>query len=275
MATPPSLKARGNELKIGCEIETLLSLMDDDPSSSSGNPKPRNIIEAAQLICTKYGEVPPQGSNPALLFPDFVDDLPFEGTILAPTHRNGSWWAKTFRNNIQQFKDKTVADCIEVIEACESIESLAYLMNDGSIRYYAWNFQNLDETHLSTGTIEWRQPAGMDSVHGCIAWIELAIAFVQAGRRPDIDCTSYPETVEGLKDFAWMGVIVDASDARYMDAIFNTRTGAADLVAARQPSHAELMTKIEKDQRKNLMLRKLTERLEAEVKGPAVFTTNL
>ncbi|KAH8763664.1 putative amidoligase enzyme-domain-containing protein [Diaporthe sp. PMI_573] len=189
----------------------------------------------------------------------------FERAIAAllPPHRNGSFWAKTHSNNVKKFVGKTVADCIKLIQACKSIEELVMLMNEGN-RYFAWNFMNLDQDHLKTGTIEWRQPAAMTSERGCIAWVELAIAFVLAGRRSDVDCTRYPGTVEGLKEFTSNGLVDGASDVRYLNAIFSNKTGAAALVAPNRPTNAELETKVKEDQKKNLMLRKLEERLAAE-----------
>ncbi|KAJ0116658.1 hypothetical protein J7T55_009808 [Diaporthe amygdali] len=182
---------------------------------------------------------------------------------LLPPHRNGSYWAKTHSNNVKKFMGKTVADCIKLIQACKSIEDLVMLMNEGN-RYFAWNFMNLDQDHLKTGTIEWRQPAAMTSQRGCLAWVELAIAFVLAARRADVDCTKYPGTVEGLKEFTSNGLVDGVSDVRYLNAVFSNKTGAAALVTPEIPSTAELETKVKEDQKKNLMLRKLSEKLAAE-----------
>ncbi|KAG8170241.1 hypothetical protein KVR01_000986 [Diaporthe batatas] len=266
MAPPPSLEAKGHELRIGCEIETLVSLVTDDSLKSSDIQLPKDSRHAAQLICKGYKDAPGRGQNPIQLHPHFANGLPFN--VLLPPHRNGNFWAKTFRNNNRYFKDKNVAGCIRLIEACKTVQSVVDLMHGGETRYFAWNFKNLDADLPGTGkTIEWRQPAAMHTSQGCISWIELVIAFVQAARRPDLDCRRYAGTVEGLKDFAWMGVVVDASDARYMDSIFNEKTGAADLIEATPPPDAELDAKVKEDQRKNLMLMRLSQRIEAEAKA--------
>lgn len=186
--------------------------------------------------------------------------------VLLPPHRNGSFWAKTHSNNIQAFRGKTVGACIKLIKACKSIDDLVTLMNEGN-RYFAWNFMNLDKEYLKTGTIEWRQPAAMTTARGCTAWIELALAFVLAGRRPDVTVEDYPGTVEGLKDFVCKGLVEGMSESRYLSAIFNTKTGAAALIAPTMPTKAELETKVKEDQKKNLMLLKLKEKLRAEAEA--------
>jgi hypothetical protein len=185
---------------------------------------------------------------------------------LLPPHRNGNYWAKTHSNNVQKFMGKPVAACIKLIQACKRIEDLVMLMNEGN-RYFAWNFMNLDQDHLKTGTIEWRQPAAVTTERGCLAWVELAIAFVLAARRSDVDCTKYPGTVEGLKEFTSNGLVDGVSDVRYLNAVFSNKTGAAALATPRIPSNAELETKVKEDQKKNLMLTKLSERLAAEARA--------
>ncbi|KAG6368441.1 hypothetical protein INS49_002648 [Diaporthe citri] len=140
---------------------------------------------------------------------------------LLPPHRTGSYWAKTHSNNVKKFMGKTVAGCIKLIQACKSIEDLIMLMNEGN-RYFAWNFMNLDQDHLKTGT------------------------------------------VQGLKEFTSNGLVDGASDVRYLNAVFSNKTGAATLVTPEIPSNAELETKVKEDQKKNLMLRKLSEKLAAE-----------
>lgn len=54
------------------------------------------------------------------------------------------------------------------------------------------------------------------------------------------------------------------SDVRHLNAVFSDKTGAAALVTPEIPSIAELETKVKEDQKKNLMLRKLSEKLGAE-----------
>lgn len=185
---------------------------------------------------------------------------------LLPTHRNGSFWAKTHRNNAPGFKGKSVADCIKLIKACEDINELVMLMNDGSIRYYAWNFQNLSEQ--KTGTIEWRQPAAITTAQGCKAWMELAITFVQAARTPGVDCTTFSATVEGLRGFLKKGSIEKLSNVEVLDAILNDdkiKTGSVELITPdRIPSAEELIRKVQEDERKNLLLRKLDMKLKEE-----------
>lgn len=47
----------------------------------------------------------------------------------------------------------------------------------------------------------------MTSERGCLAWVELTIAFVLIARRSDVDCRKYSGTVEGLKEFTSNGLV--------------------------------------------------------------------
>lgn len=78
------------------------------------------------------------------------------------------------------------------------------------------------------------------------------------------DCTKYPGTFEGLKVFASNCLVDSVSDVRYLNAVSSNKTGAAALVTPEISSTAELETKVKGDQKKNLISRKLSEKLAAE-----------
>jgi hypothetical protein len=99
-------------------------------------------------------------------------------------------------------------------------------------RGYAWNFTNVTEQGRRSDfnkTIEWRQPPGVTSRDECLAWMELAVSFVQACRVLELDhytlCQIYPSTVEGLRRFIEEGFVPHASDPRYLTPIFHGRSG--------------------------------------------------
>ena len=54
-------------------------------------------------------------------------------------------------------------------------------MNNEGDRYYAWNFTNL--YYGGKKTIEFRRGPGAEDDKGCISWIELAVSFVQDGKK--------------------------------------------------------------------------------------------
>lgn len=117
------------------------------------------------------------------------------------------------------------------------------LQGDVGADKIAWNFANL--CGRGTGkTIEWRQPPGVTTADECLAWTELAVAFVRAARDwKDIGLemkTEYTSDVEGLKQFV-KGRGRGAEDLgetglHYLDLIFQDKSGRVSPV----PTHMRI-----------------------------------
>lgn len=180
-------------------------------------------------------------------------------TTIHPTHRNGSFWAKTHSNEAKAFSGKDMAKNFKEIDKCKTIKDIIDLMNTGKngevTRYWAWNFDNLGPDQI--GTIEWRQPAAIKTAKGCIAWVELAVAFVNAARG-GLNCTKFPGTVAGLKAFIEPGH--GQMDSAWVNSIFNeniTKASNVQLKAAKPPTQEQLMLKTKGDRVKALRLEKV------------------
>ena len=79
MASSSKLQVAGNQLRVGCEIETLLSLV-DAPASSASEP-PSKILEISKFVCETYGKLPEGRRSRSLLHPNFGEDLPYDGPM--------------------------------------------------------------------------------------------------------------------------------------------------------------------------------------------------
>lgn len=186
------------------------------------------------------------------------------GAIL-PAFRWGNFWAKTFRNSNPALAGLPEAQCIAKVRACKTVTDLAHLMNplglgghkDECDRYYAWNLENLKAN--SKATIEWRQPEGMSTPQGCIAWMELATCFVLSARRPSVadKIATYPATAEGLRKFVEEGAVPGTSNVRNFAPLFQGKAGARALQKLARPPASVLAAKQKEDKKKNVMLMKV------------------
>lgn len=201
--------------------------------------------------------------------------LHFERAVAAllPPHRQNNYWAKPHGTNVNTLKGKTEAQWTKLIQDCKDIDDIILLMHGDGNRYFAWNFENLAEGKL--GTIEWRQPCAMTTYSGCIAWIELAVTFVQAARKFQGNISTYPSTVSGLREFLFQnGLMGAASRQQYLNTILNKNKlkapGWVELVTVtddKKPSSAMLKAKVKEDSLKNIMLYKLRQKAAEEARA--------
>lgn len=198
------------------------------------------------------------------------------GSIL-PEARWGNFWAKTFKNSNPQFRDLTLAQCFNLIRGCKTLENISDLMNPLELhgremvndRYYSWNFENLKRS--TKATIEWRQPEGMSTPQGCIAWMELAINFVLSARRSTAaqSIEGYAQNVSGLQKFVEEGAVRGLSRVEFFGPIFSNKTGSKVLKDARRPTAALLAKKLKQDKEKNILLKKILQKAKREAEAAA------
>lgn len=201
---------------------------------------------------------------------------PAFGPIL-PDFRWGNYWAKTFQNENRLLKGKSLLECFTLIKACKTLGQIADLMNplgylnvqEDNDRYFSWNFTNLKGT--SIGTIEFRQPEGMTTPQGCISWMELATSFVLSARRPiPLErLGGYTCNVDGLEKFVKEGAAEGISKAENLRPIFYKKTGTKGFTDAKKPRLAILQAKQKQDKEKNIMLRKVFLKNQAQEKEKA------
>lgn len=186
----------------------------------------------------------------------------FEGAfeVLVPEHRRGNQWIKSNRADNPALAKLTDAQIFQRINACKNAVEIADLMHPD--RYYAWNFKNL--YYGGKATIEWRRPAGMTTADGCLMWAELAIDFVQSARRPGVNFGQYGRDVAGLYRFLHDGLVPGLSDERYLKPIFEGKSGSLAPLPVREMDLALLKKKAKQDQKKNIMMKKLSEELKKE-----------
>lgn len=200
------------------------------------------------------------------------------GSIL-PEARWGNFWAKTFKNSNPTFRDLTLAQCFNLIRGCKTLENLADLMNPLLVqrhgsemvndRYYSWNFENLKRN--TKATIEWRQPEGMSTPQGCIAWMELGTNFILSARRSTAanSIEGYAQNVSGLQKFVEEGAVGGSSEVELFGPIFRNKTGSKALKSSRRPPTAILAKKLEQDKEKNILLKKVMQKVKREREAAA------
>lgn len=92
----------------------------------------------------------------------------------------------------------------------------------------SWDFTDIYRAG-GTGTVEFRRPPGVVDAEGCLAWAELAVDFVQSARWPGFCAAGiggYPQTVEGLEQFCYDGVMEEVSNKKYLETLFEGKSGA-------------------------------------------------
>lgn len=127
----------------------------------------------------------------------------FEEVIdsLIPKYRVGNDLIRSSRQSSAQLRDKTARECLAIINRCYSLPQIINAMNDSGSRYFAWNFVNLKRGGL--GTIEFRQPPGVDNAEEALQWAEFVVLFLHAASMSvsfDTLCL-YPQTGAGLEEF--------------------------------------------------------------------------
>lgn len=140
------------------------------------------------------------------------------------------------------------------------------MVND---RYYSWNFENLKRS--TKATIEWRQPEGMSTPQGCIAWIELGINFILSARRSAAaqSIEAYAQNVSELQKFVEEGAVRGLSKVELFGPIFRNKTGSKVLKDSRRPNSAVLAKKLKQDKEKNILLKKLLQKVKKEAETAA------
>lgn len=81
------------------------------------------------------------------------------------------------------------------------------------LRYYAWNFTNLDKSMKQT--VEFRAPPKVDNSDDCRSWVEFAVNFVHAAIQTDGPSTDdYGKGVRELHSFLTANTMKGCSDVR-------------------------------------------------------------
>lgn len=157
--------------------------------------------------------------------------------VLSPEARRRSKLCRSNRFNNAQFlemsgtktKRRDLAECFQVIENCKNIQSLAELM--GMRKFMAWNFVKVFSSGWSDkgGTIEFRRPPGVTNPDDCLAWMELAVHFIQAARELQGSGfrlgARYTRDVSGLRQFIHDGRPGRAPKPAYMQRLFSGKSG--------------------------------------------------
>ncbi|ROW07938.1 hypothetical protein VMCG_03427 [Cytospora schulzeri] len=145
--------------------------------------------------------------------------------VLIPETRRGSKWHRPNRAQNRRFEKLSTKQCLREISKVKDMQALCLLIHQ--TKNSNWNFMNTYYPH-GIGTVEFRQPPGVTDAAGCLTWAELAVDFVQSARRPDLyaELEQYPQTVEGLKQFCYDGMTEGVSNSKFLDPLFEGRSGA-------------------------------------------------
>jgi hypothetical protein len=150
--------------------------------------------------------------------------LYFEEVInaLVPVNRLGNEYCKSFSACNENFRGKTVAECIAEVENLSDIISVVNLMNPGrgNDRYYTWNFTNLQQG--GTLTIEFGQGPGVITASSALMWAEFVVTFVGAAMAvPETHkaLNQFSNDVGGLKKFLKNGLVPGVCDESFIAKI--------------------------------------------------------
>jgi hypothetical protein len=186
----------------------------------------------------------------------------FENALeaLCPESRRGNKWAKSNRLDNPKLKNKTERECFDLIDQCKHHVDVMNLMNNGSDRYFAWNFTNLQYSHKCT--VEWRRGPGVADPETYLDWVELVVAFAGSAMKFGTvdELKGYSQDVEGLKEFINNGLVEKLNEPQRLKRIFGDISGAVDPipVGTLSPSEREQVEKKAKeDENKNIMVKKI------------------
>ena len=168
----------------------------------------------------------------------------FEGAfeVIIPPIRRITYFCRNNRLGSPALEGQKDEECYRQIEQCPNIPSLITLMQPrrtgelamgGLRKFRAWNFLQL--YILGYGTIEYRQGPGVIDSTACLAWVELAVSFVQAAitQSQSVESLqSYARTVEGLKTFIDSAFVPGLNQPELLTSIFENKSG---YLAPRQP----------------------------------------
>lgn len=180
--------------------------------------------------------------------------------VIIPAARRCNEYAKSNRFDNPKLAEKTDAQCIEAVNACENSVTIADLMNNDGDRYFGWNFTNL--YYGQKMTVEFRRGPGVHDFGTCEAWVALAVAFIQAARRAEtvMDVIGFSANVMGLRAFIHEGLEEIGEQVEGMDSLFDGKTGAIQTSPIGQLSATKLeklRQKKAKDDKKNFMVEKI------------------
>jgi Putative amidoligase enzyme len=181
--------------------------------------------------------------------------------ILVPESRRGNPYCKSNRLDNPKFLSKSLNQCLEMVDECQSNQGLADLMNNQGDRYYAWNFINL--YYGGKKTIEIRRGHGVEDHALCVSWVELAVSFVQAaiksGSLGGLQLYAENKSVEDLLRFIQSATVPGLKRPQALQTIFSGKSGAIlpkQVGNLNAEERAELQKKMAQDGKKNLMLKK-------------------
>lgn len=150
----------------------------------------------------------------------------FAFEALLPSTRRCNPWTKSNVYDNRRFPNKKLKTCFDIIDSCQTIPEIVYLMNDGDDKYFGWNFLNLLED--GTNTIEFRRAPGVEKVKDCLAWVEFVVTFVEASVQNGnglFNNTGVAATVQELKGFLGTVMVARGQPAR-LKRIFSGKSGA-------------------------------------------------
>jgi hypothetical protein len=120
------------------------------------------------------------------------------------------------------------SEAIEKIQATKEMATLTLLIQPGSSKYYAWNYDGLGDQRLSIlETVEFRQPPGSRSAREALGWAELALAFVHVSVRHGTaeKLNGYPSNIKGLRRYLRLCDAPALADSEAMDDLWKGKDG--------------------------------------------------
>lgn len=179
--------------------------------------------------------------------------------VLVPESRRGNHYCKSNQHDNPKFLDKSLQQCLGMIDECQSNQDVVDLMNNDGDRYYAWNFVNL--YYGGKNTIEFRRGPGAEDDKSCFAWVELAVSFVQAAIKLGsiTGLEMYEKKVEDLLRFIRAATVPRLNRPEAMRQIFSGKAGTMlpkKVGTLSTGQLAVLQRKKSQDGKKNLMLKK-------------------
>ncbi|KAI4166334.1 MAG: hypothetical protein LQ342_000224 [Letrouitia transgressa] len=154
---------------------------------------------------------------------------------LMPLHRRQNKFCRSNRYN-SELRSRSMPQIIQDIdnieeqpqthETADSFTKLIDLLcpsENGSGRWYRWNFTNLTNSDPRHSTIEFRQPPGSTTAHQATFWPQFALAFIHGAALYNI------KGISPVTD-AWSGPEIDSSQPPTMDLLCNLLVSGGKLV---------------------------------------------
>lgn len=101
--------------------------------------------------------------------------------------------------------------------------------------------------------------------------MELAINFILSARQSTAaqSIQGYAQNVDGLLKFVKEGAVKGLSKVELVGPIFKDKTGSKILKDSRRPTAAVLAKKLKQDKEKNILLKKLLQKVKKEAEARA------